>query len=135
MHTTPVIRPGDEFPVWPQVVVLMDPATGSVASGEPGSSLHVEPLGTPSVARQITVTTVSANVELTATVRRISIHARGCDMRYAVGVGAQTANAATSHFIAQNERLDFAVPADAHIAAIRETSAVANGTLCVSELT
>lgn len=103
--------------------------------GVKGSPVYSEPLGTPSVARQITVTTVSANVELTATVRRVSIHARGCDMRYAVGVGAQTANAATSHFVAQNERLDFAVPAGAHIAAIRETTAVVNGTLCVSELT
>lgn len=133
MHTTHILKPGLTHPIQPQSVVLLDPGTGVPVAA--GTGLATEPLGTPSVARQITVTTVSANVELTATVRRISIHARGCDIRFAVGVGAQTANAATSHFVAQNERLDFAVPAGAHIAAIRETTAVANGTLCVSELT
>ena len=92
-----------------------------------------ETLGTPGTARQVTVTTTSANTTLTATVRRISMRARGCDMRYVVGTGAQTANASTSHFIAQDERLDISVPAGASIAAIREAAATANGSLAITE--
>lgn len=96
--------------------------------------LPANTLGTPGVARQLAVTAASASVALTAGVRRISIKARGCDMRYAVGAGAQTANAATSHFIELGERLDISVPAGATIAAIRETAATANGSLAITEL-
>ena len=96
--------------------------------------LPIEILGQPSVARQLAVTAASASATLTTTCRRISIRARGCDMRYVVGTGAQTANAATSHFIGQDERLDIAVPADAVIAAIRETAATVNGSLAITEL-
>ena len=96
--------------------------------------LESEPLGIPGTARQLAVTTTSASVDLTAGVRRISIKARGCDMRYVIGVGAQTANAATSHFIEAGERLDLAVPAGATIAAIRETAASSNGSLAITEL-
>jgi hypothetical protein len=91
-------------------------------------------LGQPGEARQLAITTTSASVALTEGVRRISIKARGCDMRYVVGVGAQTANAATSHFIEAGERLDIAVPAGATIAAIRETAATADGSLAITEL-
>lgn len=96
--------------------------------------LESEPLGTPGTARQLAITTTSASVTLTAACRRISIKARGCDMRFVVGLGAQTANAATSHFIEAGERLDIAVPAGATIAAIRETAATANGSLAITEL-
>ena len=96
---------------------------------------HVEPLGVPTVARQLTATATSANTTLTANISRISIRARGCDIRYVVGVGAQTANASTSHLIANGERLDIAVPPAANIAVIRETGASVDGTLEVSELT
>lgn len=95
---------------------------------------HVEPLGIPSVARQLAATTTSANTVLTSNVTRLSIRARGCDIRYAVGVGAQTANASTSHFIANGERLDIAVPPGANIAVIREIGATVNGSLAVTEL-
>lgn len=94
----------------------------------------VEPLGIPTVARQLAATTTSANTALTANVSRISIRARGCDIRYVVGVGAQTANASTSHFIANGERLDIAVPIGANIAVIRESGATVNGTLALTEL-
>ena len=96
--------------------------------------LPTEILGQPSVAWQLAVTTASASQALTTTCRRISIRARGCDMRYVVGTGAQTASATTSHFIGQDERLDIAVPANAVIAAIRESAATANGSLAISEL-
>lgn len=99
-----------------------------------GNAVPTEPLGIPTVARQIIVSTVSASATLTATCKRISIRARGCDMRYVVGVGAQTANASTSHFIAQDERLDIAIPTGATIAVIRESGAIANGSLAVTEL-
>lgn len=96
--------------------------------------LPTEILGQPSVARQLAVTTTSASQTLTTTCRRVSIRARGCDMRYVVGTGAQTANASTSHFIAQDERIDIAVPANAVIAAIRESAATSDGSLAITEL-
>lgn len=96
--------------------------------------LPTEILGQPSVARQLAVTATSASATLTPTCRRISIRARGCDMRYVVGTGAQTASATASHFIAQDERLDIAVPANAVIAAIRESAATVNGSLAITEL-
>jgi hypothetical protein len=102
--------------------------------GTKDGRMTTEVLGVPTVARQLPVTDTSDSVALTATCRRISIKARFCDMRFVVGTGAQTANAATSHFIEAGERLDFAVPAGATIAAIRETAATVNGTLEIAEL-
>jgi hypothetical protein len=96
--------------------------------------LPTEPLGMPGVARQVTVTTTSANTALTAGVKRVSIKARGCDMRYLVGAAAQTAIATTSHYIEVGERLDIALPAGGNLAVIRDTAAVSNGTLEITEL-
>lgn len=122
-----------------QLEVLQDirdaNAASSVTTASGTTMQYVEPLGIPSIARQQAVTTVSANIVLTATVRRISIKARSCDMRYSVGAVAQVANATTSHFIEAGERLDIAVPLNANIAVIRDTAATVNGTLCVTELT
>jgi hypothetical protein len=101
--------------------------TTSVSNGL-YSADAVEPLGIPTVARQLAATTTSANTTLTANISRISIRARFADIRYVVGVGAQTANASTSHFIANGERLDIAV------AVIRESGATVNGSLAVTEL-
>jgi hypothetical protein len=114
-------------------------ATATVSSevevkNDTGNPLYMEPLGIPTVARELAVTTTSASVVLTAGCRRMSIRARLCDMRYVVGTGAQTANASTSHFIAQDERLDIMVPAGATIAAIRESTTTANGSLAITEL-
>lgn len=95
---------------------------------------YVEPLGIPGTARQQAVTVASANVVLTSTVRRISLKARTCDMRYFVGTIAQVANASTSHFIEAGERLDIAVPLNANIGVIRDTTATVNGTLYITEL-
>jgi hypothetical protein len=55
-------------------------------------------------------------------------------MRYSVGNTEQTASATTSHYIAQDERLDIAVPLNANIAVIRESSATTNGSLAITEL-
>ena len=108
------------------------PMVGVVATAQ--GRMTTETLGVPTIARQLAVTATTASVALTATCRRISIKARGCDMRYVIGVGAQTANAATSHFIESGERLDLAVPAGATIAAIRESAATSNGSLAITEL-
>lgn len=101
------------------------------AQATPGL-LPVDTLGSVGAARQLAAGDSSANTALTASTRRISIHARGADIRYAVGTGAQTANAATSHFIASGERLDLDVPASSQIAVIRAGST--DGTLELSEL-
>ena len=98
----------------------------------------VDTLGQPTVARQLSVSGTTANQALTSTCRRISIRARGCPMRYEVGVGAQTASATTSHFIDQDERLDLSVPAGANIAAIAippwGSSTTGTGSLAITEL-
>ena len=108
------------------------PMVGIVGTAD--GRMTTEVLGIPGVARQLAVTATTNSVALTTTCRRISIKARGCDMRYVIGVGAQTANAATSHFIESGERLDLAVPAGATIAAIRESAATSNGSLAITEL-
>jgi len=91
----------------------------------------VEPLGIPAVARQLAAGSASANTALTSTCRRISVRAVGADIRYAIGSSSQTASA-TSHFIANGERLDLAVPATPNIAVIRNAST--DGTLELTEL-
>lgn len=93
--------------------------------------VNVEPLGVPDVARQLAAGAASANTALTSTTGRISIYARGADIRYRVGTGAQTASG-TSHFIAAGERLDIDVPASPNIAVIRAGSV--DGTLELTEL-
>jgi len=92
---------------------------------------YQEILGTPSTPRQLAASDTSANTALTSTVRRISMRAVGADIRFAIGTEAQTASA-TSHFIADGERLDFAVPAASQIAVIRNAST--SGTLEITEL-
>jgi hypothetical protein len=96
--------------------------------------LPTDPLGVPTVARQLAVSGASASVALTAACRRVSVVAVGGAMRYAVGVGATTANAGTSHYIAAGERLDLAVPEGATIAAIRATGDAAGTALEITEL-
>jgi hypothetical protein len=90
-----------------------------------------EPLGQPSVAREIAVGSASANTALTVSCRRISMRARGADVRYSVGSAAQTATA-TGHFIGNGERLDISVPEGANIAVLRDGAV--DGVLSVTEL-
>ncbi len=92
----------------------------------------VDTLAAVGVARQLAAGAASANTALTTTCRRVSIHARLAEIRYAIGTGAQTASA-TSHYIATGERLDLDVPASAQIAVIR--GGATDGILEVSELT
>ena len=92
---------------------------------------RVEPLGQAGLARQLSATNTSANTALTAGVFRISMRAVGADIRYQVGSGAQTATS-SSHFIANGERLDVALPQGGNIAVLR--NGTTNGTLEVTEL-
>ena len=85
----------------------------------------------PSLARQLAAGATSANTALTVTAREVTMRAVGADIRYEVGSTGQTASA-TSHFIAQNERLRIAVPSTPNIAVIRNAST--DGTLELSEL-
>jgi len=100
----------------------------TVSSSDP---LPAEPLGIPGVAHQLTAGASSANTALTSTCRRISMRAVGADIRYAIGSVSQTASAST-HFIANGERLDVAVPDAPNIAVIRGGGT--NGTLELTEL-
>jgi len=108
----------------------MPATTVNIKSGA-YSAQAVEPLGLPGVARQLSAGAASANTALTANITRISIRAVGADIRYSIGATAQTATA-TSHFIANGERLDVAVPLNANIAVLR--NGTTNGTLEVTEL-
>lgn len=96
--------------------------------------LQTDVLGQPGVARQVAVTATSASQALTTTVRRVSLTARTCAMRYTVGTDTQTANASTSHYIAADERIDIAVPANSVIGVIRDSAATVNGALEITEL-
>lgn len=94
-----------------------------------------ETLSSPSVARQIAATNESSSTTLTPGLRGVSLLARTCDIRFVIGPGAQTANNATSHFIAVGERLDYSVPfTDARIGVIRAAGATIDGVLEVTEL-
>ena len=95
------------------------------------SARTVEPNRQPGVARQLAAGASSANTALTSSCSRISIRAVTADIRYSIGGSSQTASG-TSHFIAQNERLELVVPEGANIAVIRDAST--NGTLELTEL-
>ena len=93
---------------------------------------NVEILGYPGIAHQLAAGAASATFALTAGVFRISMRAVGADIRFAIGQGTQTASATASHFIADGERLDFAITNGANIAVIRD--AADDGVLEVTEL-
>lgn len=93
---------------------------------------NVEILGKPGVARQLTAGAASSGAYFSAGVFRISMRAVGADIRFVIGQGTQTADASTSHFIADGERLDFAITNGAYIAVIRD--AATDGVLEVTEL-
>lgn len=100
-------------------------------SNDVGNAIPTEPLGLPGVARQVVVSTTAVATQLTAGVKRISIKARSCDMRYSL-TGAAVAT--TSHFIESGERLDLRVTSGSQLSVIREAGALSNGTLEITEL-
>jgi hypothetical protein len=107
----------------------------SMEEFDPGFGyLPVEASGRPTVARNTASTTASTNIVLTASVRRIAIYARTADIRFKLGTGAQTANAATDHYLPKATRVVFAVPTNANIAVIREALETVNGLVEITEL-
>lgn len=92
---------------------------------------RVEFLGYPGVGRQLAASDTSANTALTEGIYRISMRAVGADIRFAIGQGTQTATA-TSPFIADGERLDFAITSGSNIAVLRDAST--DGVLELTEL-
>lgn len=107
----------------------------SMEEFDPGFGyLPVEANGRPTVARSTASTTTSTNIVLTASVKRIAIYARTADIRFKLGTGAQTANAATDHYLPKATRVVFAVPANANIAVIREALETTNGLVEITEL-
>lgn len=106
---------------------------GAIAEYQPIDStgrILVEPLSKPTVARQLAAGAASASVALTTTCSCVSIFARGANIRYVVASSSPTASA-TSHYIAQGERLNINVPATPWIAAIQADATA--GTLEISE--
>jgi hypothetical protein len=99
------------------------------------SRVVVDTLGQPATARQVATTVTSANQALTASgVNRISLYARISPLRYMVGSTSQTANNATSHYLAAGERIDIALPATPNIAVIRASDATEDGAAEITEL-
>lgn len=105
------------------------------------SLLNVNTLRAPLLARQVLVTSVANPQQLTASTARVSLCARGCDVRY--GFAAATFNVANTaantgagtnaHFLAQGARIE--VPAGAWISVIADSlSASQTGQLEVTEL-
>lgn len=94
-------------------------------------SLRTEPLGIPSVARQLAFNANSVNLVLTPNCARVSIMAVGAAARYMVGSDPQTATA-TSHYLADGERIDIRLPLSPNIAVMRAGGA--NGVLEITEL-
>lgn len=87
-------------------------------------AVPVETIKQALVARQLAAGATSVNTVLTTTCRRIRLYARGADIRYSIGSAAQTANAATSHFLAAGFDIDLALPATPNIAVIAAGAAL-----------
>ena len=91
-------------------------------------------IGRPLTARQQSTTTASANIVLAPSVGRISLFARVSPLRYVVGSNAQTANAATSHYLAAGASIDLGLPGTPNIAVIRASDATQDGAAEITEL-
>lgn len=100
-------------------------------SNDVGNAIPTEPLGLPTLAWQVAVTATAATQTLTNSIKRISIKARGCDMRYSL---TGTASSTTSHYIEAGERLDLRVNPGTTISVVRDSAATINGSLAITEL-
>lgn len=89
----------------------------------------VEPLGEPSVSRQIAVSATSVNTAMTPTCRRLSMRTT-IDVFYRIGRTSQTA-VLTDHLLAAGERIDISTMPNCNIAF---RTASGTGTVYISEL-
>lgn len=102
---------------------------------EGGAIPFVNTLGDIGQAKRVPASTGSANVQISATARAVSIYARGGVIRYEVGTtNAVAANNATSHYLSAGERAEFMVADPCWIAAIRAADAGADGVLEITEI-
>jgi hypothetical protein len=98
------------------------------------ATLNVEPLGIPTVPRNITASNSSVPVTLTPACRRVSIIATGAPARYLLSItGSVVPATSTSHLIQTNERIDIKVPLNTVISFIR--SGASDSQISISELT
>jgi hypothetical protein len=100
-------------------------------SNDVGNAIPTEPLGLPGEAWQVVVGATAEPQILTPSIKRISIKARGCDMRYSV---SGVASATTSHFIEAGERLDLRVNPNTTVSVVKDFYAIVNGSLEITEL-
>ena len=105
-----------------------------VAAMSSASQFRADSLGIPVAARQLAVSGTSASVTLSKGVSRASIVARGGPVRFVVGMGAQTANATTSHYLGAEERIDIKFQSGSTIAAIRANGDTTAQALEITEL-
>jgi len=96
--------------------------------------LRVEPLGRPTLAWQLAASGAGSEQVLSLTVTRITIYARDCDQRFLVGTGTLTVSSTASHFLPMGRSMDIAVEAGSKIAVKRDSAAIQDGVLEVSEL-
>ena len=108
--------------------MYLDSSTGLNFTPSDILQYPVQALARVGVARQLTVSSTAVNQTLASTVRRISMTATGAALRFAV-TGTATA---TSHYLAQDERIDISVVQGTTISAIRNASA--DAVLEISEL-
>jgi hypothetical protein len=110
--------------------------TAVVLTPEISTRKPIENASFPSLARRSTTTVTSQNIVLSEGIRAVTLHALGAACRIAIGSGAQTANASTGIHLAANHNVTFSVPINggANIAVIRDISAVADGTIEITEL-
>ena len=101
------------------MVALLNSIDDKLSGDSTGGRLLVETLGVPTVARQLTAGATSSNTALTTTCRRISILPIGGAIRFALATGSAATASTTSHYIKDEERLDFSVSENTNIAIIR----------------
>jgi hypothetical protein len=110
--------------------------TAIVLTPQVSTRQSVENASYPSLARRVTATVTSQNITLTSGIRAITLHTRDAACRVAIGSSPQTANATSSIFLPPGSTTTFQTPFNgaANIAVIRDTAAVVNGALEITEL-
>lgn len=112
---------------------VTDASTAALAALISDGRLKIDVLGQPTTAHQLAAGAASANTALGFNTRRVTMRAVGANIRYAIASATPAAaDANTSHFIADGERIDILVPIEANIAVIRD--ATTSGVLELSEL-
>jgi len=93
---------------------------------------QVEPLGALGASWAVAVTGSANLTFLTPTCRRVRVTAVGADICIRAGAGAVGAAVNTDHIVLAGTSMDFAVPENSKIGAIRQL--LTNGTLYITEL-